>query len=686
MASGGSPRTASTARTAAYAVVAVVSFFLLLEGVLWLSGVTSLREERDPSFGFSDSARVYERDASRGVWKTPARAVKHSFNYQEFALEKPPNGLRVFTIGGSSAWGFPWGARVAFPYALGQALQKALPERAVESINAAAMSYGSTRLKRLATEVLDHEADILIVFEGHNEFVERSLQRKVAESPPPALGFAPLMRWRLYAALTRAWETMRREDIRGNAAEGRSVGELLGLDVVRETARYVDDSEKREAIRLFRDNYGAIVAATTRSGVRVVLCTVPANLAGWAPNQSVFDASVPAQTRREIEIATRAATARLDAGEPGEAVAILGPLVAKAPAYAETHFRIAQAYAALGRLDEARVSFARARDLDAMPTRVLGAINDAIRSFQGTPGVTVVDVEQLFEREAVGGLIGFDLIEDYVHPNPSGHRLIARALWKAILEEGLVGARRTAEVAMFDAAVGPLPESAPDDEAPAPLLYNLGIVLENRGLADEAMARFRACLAKDPTYVAAAYNLGRLLHRRGRFEEAVAAHRQALAADPGYVLSLVGLGEALRALGRSAEARPILERATREDPDSAYAWNGLGATLAAEGRPAEAEAAFRRAIAAQPDRTDTRANLGWALLAQGRREEAESVFRESLRMRPDHAGTRNGLAATLLEKGIYDEAARLFEETLALDPEDRMARAGLAEIAKRRGH
>ena len=138
-----------------FAFVTVVLFFGILEIVLRLAGVSPLLDQRDPLQGFSERIHVFELDARRGIYRTPRRAVAHSFNFQEFQAEKPAAGLRLFTLGGSTAAGFPWGVEVAFTHALGRVLQASRPERSVEAVNAAAMSYGSHRLRILTTRVRD---------------------------------------------------------------------------------------------------------------------------------------------------------------------------------------------------------------------------------------------------------------------------------------------------------------------------------------------------------------------------------------------------------------------------------------------------------------------------------------------------------------------------------------------------
>ncbi len=170
-------------KKALFAGVTVVLFFALVESALWAAGVEALWSSLDPFQGFSRNVRVFERDPSGEWFRTTGRAVRHSFNPQQFRASKPADDFRVFVLGGSSAYGFPWGASAAIPRWLGDALGASWPERKVEVVNAAGMSYGFQRLRILTHEVLEYEPDVLVYYEGHNEFVERQLfQRLLRET------------------------------------------------------------------------------------------------------------------------------------------------------------------------------------------------------------------------------------------------------------------------------------------------------------------------------------------------------------------------------------------------------------------------------------------------------------------------------------------------------------------------
>jgi Flp pilus assembly protein TadD len=328
----------------------------------------------------------------------------------------------------------------------------------------------------------------------------------------------------------------------------------------------------------------------------------------------------------------------------------------------------------------------------------VGGINDAIRRVAATTDAILVDVERKLEQHAPRGLLGFNLFEDYVHPKPRGHQLIAFELWHAILDRGLGGVGDPHEADAFWLAIGQPgpPDLSADEDAPLAaggaanpqLLFNLGVVLENQGRFEEAMVSYRNCLQSDDTHYIARANLARLLRRAGRLPEAAEEYRAALGLitnGPDRARALAGLGETLRLLGRLGEATELFERASRADPQSAPAWRGLGGVYAQRNRHTEAESAFRRAIVLDPTEPEDQANLGFTLLFQNRLDEAERVFRAASAARPDHRRSWNGLAAVLTERGSFAEAERIFLESLRLDPADAFARGGLELIGKRRG-
>ncbi len=95
---------------------------------------------------------------------------------------------------------------------------------------------------------------------------------------------------------------------------------------------------------------------------------------------------------------------------------------------------------------------------------------------------------------------------------------------------------------------------------------NLGILLSQRGALAEALAHYRAALAKKPDHALALRNYGGLLRGTGALDEACAVLTRALALAPDDAGAHTNLGLALSAQGEHARALSHLERAVALAP------------------------------------------------------------------------------------------------------------------------
>jgi len=673
----------SRPRKALFALVVVVSFFVLLEALLWVAGVPTLLSQQDPFRGFSDSVSVYQLDPARSVYRTTPRASRHSFNPQEFAALKPERGFRVFILGGSSAYGFPWGAEQSFSRPLEDALVDALPDRDVEVINAAAMSYGSHRLRVLVRELLHYEPDLFVLYSGHNEFVEREF---FADFLTRRQGLDGLQK--AVARSRLAWLLSRLRPAPGAEAGA----DLLGLDVDHARELVESTAEKQAAGEQLRNNLEAVVDAIAEQSVPVILCTVPANLTGWAPNDSLFRADLAPASRRQVEKWLAEGRAALADGQPEAAARVLEQAVALAPEHAEGHFRMGQAALALDQPEQALAAFRLALEADARPSRALATFNDQIRALARAPRLPLLDVALLFQAAVEDGLLGFNLFQDYVHPKPQAHKLIARGLYQLILERGLSGAALAYDPAAFRRAAGDIdladaetsgPEGGGDEKTPA-LLFNLAVVLEHQGAHDEAIRNYRACLQRSPHHPAARSNLGRLLSIEGRHEEAAHEFARLVEDAPEHVGARIGLAQALVATGRLDEAIAQLAVAGELAPDDPMSYERLGISLMNAGRYPEAEAPLGRTVELAPDEYRYQSQYAVSLLYQGKLARAERAFRKSFELEPAQVDARNGLAIIAVQRGQLAEAERLFRSALEHDPTDRRAQQGLQDLTERR--
>ena len=667
-----------------FPLIAISGVLVLVELVLAATGVTPLTAREDPFHGFSERLRVFEADEENGVHRTRTRAALHSFNRQEFPLDKSSDELRVFVLGGSSAYGFPWGAERAFSSILERALQARLPERDVHVVNAAAMSYGSHRLRILTHELLEYSPDLLLFYTGHNEFVERDFYERLTDTEPLPEGLRLwLHRWRLYSALARLILPV--PETEDTATAETSAAELIGFDADRQYSSDVA-ADDRQAVRgLFEDNLRAIIRAASDAGVAVVLCTVPSNEKGWRPNQTAWPGTLGGVDRVAAANAIKRAAEANEAGDPEAALRAIAEVEKYSTDAAGAWYEKGHALLALDRFDEAAEAFVAARDFDGQPGRAIGLLNDTIRDVAHDTGVVLVDIEATFRSLAADGIPGFDLFEDYVHPKPGAHVLIAREVWRSQTgsddEDAFLAALDLSSG--FDYTSSDAGPDAAQSAETSPLLFNLAVVLENQGHYEDAMKRYRRCLELSPGYYVARANLARLLHLTGSPQEAATEYAMVLQLAPDHLNSAIGLGQSFRELGMLDQAEAAFRRATGIDAGSPGAWNGLGSVYLVAGNHREAERAFRRTVEIDPENLAVQANLGMSIFFQGRLDEAQSVFEASLRARPDESGAMNGMGAVAVERDDLDAAEDWFSRVLAQDPENELAHTGLAEVQKR---
>ena len=75
--------------------------------------------------------------------------------------------------------------------------------------------------------------------------------------------------------------------------------------------------------------------------------------------------------------------------------------------------------------------YGQAEYLDPKPRRSSDPMRALLKTVAGTHDVPVCDVATLLANQSRGGITGEDVFFDPCHPNPLGHRRIARSSWSA---------------------------------------------------------------------------------------------------------------------------------------------------------------------------------------------------------------------------------------------------------------
>ena len=180
--------------------------------------------------------------------------------------------------------------------------------------------------------------------------------------------------------------------------------------------------------------------------------------------------------------------------------------------------------------------------------------------------------------------------------------------------------------------------------------------------------------------------LGMVRQQQGRHEEALAPISSACEVDPTSVEALMDLGNVLQALGRNAEAAAVYDRALAIAPRDAEALNQRGNAMRALDRPAGAVMSFDRAIAIRPDHADAHHNRADLMCDLGRHQEAVAGYNRAIALRPDDFRFHYGRGRALAALGKFEAALASFNRAVVLRPEQadlRFARGRMLSVLGR---
>lgn len=411
-----------------------VLFFLLLEASLrWM--------------GYGPDLSLFTTEEIGGVrYHVMNPDVKHRyFSRVEFSpntspdyflVPKPSGTFRIFILGGSSTVGFPYGYVGSFSTHLRNRLRRYVSAKPIEIINLGMTATNSYTALDIMGEIVDYEPDLIVAYDGHNEFYG-------ALGIASAEGFA--FRWVAQAYLklihVRTFQLLR-SGIRGAIGIiGPSPGNDQSGTMMERLAKgkYVElgSPQYEKCLNHFRENMKEMKEIAKEYSVPLIFTTQVSNILDQAPFVSVESedsAQTPELFRTADELWKRASF--------DSSLAIWEKASRLFPSRPDVWFGMARCLDTLERTHEARRAFIRARDLDLLRFRASSDFNDAIREVADPPIVTVVDMEKEFEMLSPDSIIGSNLILEHVHPNERGYFLMAGVYAEAIKEQGLIGGKK----------------------------------------------------------------------------------------------------------------------------------------------------------------------------------------------------------------------------------------------------
>lgn len=365
------------------ALLLPVVLVLGVEGVLRLRGYggypLTLRQ-----VGPVDGGTLVLADQAGAISWFFANPDRPGYNEQYcFVTPKPTNTFRVFLVGESAMKGYPQPRNLASSAFLQAMLQDAWPERRVEVINLGTTAVASYPVRGMLNEALEYEPDLVVIHTGHNEFFGTYGVASIGQAGG-SVWMLGMTRFVHSLAMVQAVEKWRRPK-NSTGADRTLMETMVGRDYIAP-----NDPRRAAAERNLFDNLVAMLRKCRERNVPVIVCTLPSNERDLAP-----------------------------VGRPPNG----GPETENLNA--QVIFRRGKQLAAEGKSTEAFAAFVRARDLDTMPWRATSAAQEAVRRAAYEERAQVCDLEQAFRAASPGGAIGWELMDDHVHPTLRGQALMA---------------------------------------------------------------------------------------------------------------------------------------------------------------------------------------------------------------------------------------------------------------------
>ena len=367
-----------------------------------------------------------------GTEFTPATSL------DAFEVVKPPGTYRIFCLGGSTTVGYPYWFNAAFSTFLRSRLHALFPDRPIEVINLGLTATNSFTVLDIARDLADAEPDLILVYDGHNEFYG-ALGVASRESPSGARWLTDLslrlLRFRTYRLVRDAYFGIGRMFSTGHTGEDRgTMMERLarGENVPAGSRLY------REALETFRANIRATVDLCASRGIPLIFGTQVSNVRTVRPFVSLPREGMSPAELNQFTSALAGGLDALAARRTGEALPLLRKAVGLDSLRADAEYALATCLESLGDISGARTAYARARDLDQLRFRASSDFNGAICAAANGTSVGVVDMESLFAGASPDSIVGNELIFEHLHPTSRGYFLMAKGYARTMEQLGLI--------------------------------------------------------------------------------------------------------------------------------------------------------------------------------------------------------------------------------------------------------
>jgi len=565
-----------------------------------------------------------------------------------FTVPKPPGTFRIFCLGGSTTAGYPYGYIGSFSTFLKERLFSTFPEKSIEVINLGLTATNSFTVLDFAPEVISAEPDLIIVYDGHNEFYGAlGVASHESFGPSRWLGriYLKLVRFKLFLLLRDGYEGVRK--LIAGESDSSSRGTMMERLASGQSIPY-RGTLYQTALESYLANVEDLASLCREHGIPLIVSSQVSNLRHQRPLTPGDSESLPSDQRNAVSNLYNSAQASLSNGRADSARVFLEQCISYDSMRADFHYELARSFDMLGQKQKAFREYIHARDYDQLRFRTSSDFNKSLQRRAEAIDILHVDIEKIFCEASPDSIVGSELILEHLHPDARGYFLMAKAYAGMMREHGLIAPRdewstkdtiddgslwERRSLTMLDERaasrrteilVSGWPFEKEEKSVPPPdPTDRLGQIV------DDMLA---GRMAWEQAHVAAA----EFHEAKGELLLAEKEYQALIAMIPVNVSPYLRLARLFLKQLKYEPAYHVLSRSVIVEPTT-YAFRALGAIAIDSGKPKQAVGFLERAVAlstSQPEKVESSYMLALALGRAGLRDQQVAQLNEVLRIDP----------------------------------------------------
>ena len=412
--------------------------FLLFEISLRILGIGDVNEALDPFIAINHPVSLFELNTEHTHYQTVA-ARKGYFQDASFPKTKSDDTFRIFCLGGSTVQGRPFAVETSFTSWLKLQLEVADPKRKWEVVNCGGVSYASYRLLPILTEVMNYEPDLIVIYTGHNEFLEdRTYVHLRDPSRWQSISQHAVRNIRTIHLVREMWHNITGDSVATQKASVAAEVETI-LDRQAGLKSYQRDRTwQGNVVKHFKFNIHKMVEICDSNRVPLYLCNPASNIRDCTPFKSALTSGLDQATIETIQQIKSKIPKQLQSRSVKSIRESAHRLARLDPHNAATLYQAGLLLLDHGAPVAARDVLLRAKDEDICPLRILTVMNEFLMSVPSDQALQVIDVREYFAEQSSGKIPGENLFLDHVHPTIRGHQLIAGYLFERMVAQAII--------------------------------------------------------------------------------------------------------------------------------------------------------------------------------------------------------------------------------------------------------